>query len=90
MFDAEFLFLFSVHPSSMHFLLKHISRHLQHTIPVNPTHVLDEPLSPQARCLGSTSSRSQGFTGGLSKPWRRPDSLAILGYFLHKSKTLSA
>lgn len=31
-------------------------------------HVLEEPLSPQVRCLGSTSSRSQGFTGGLSSP----------------------
>ena len=41
-----------------------------------------ELLSPHARCLGRTSSRSHGFTGGFKSPCLRPDSLAMLGYFL--------
>ena len=45
-----------------------------------------ELLSPHARCLGSTSSRSQGFTGGFKSPCLRPDSLAMLGYFLRRQQ----
>ena len=45
-----------------------------------------ELLSPHARCLGRTSSRSQGFTGGFKSPCLRPDSLAMLGYFLHRQQ----
>ena len=45
-----------------------------------------ELLSPHARCLGRTSSRSQGFTGGFKSPCLRPDSLAMLGYFLRRQQ----
>ena len=50
-------------------------------------HELEELRSPHVRCRGRTSSRSQGLTGGFSSPCRRPESRAMLGYFLRKVTT---